>query len=105
MQNDRSEFKEEFNRRAYRFALHVIRFIERSPKGRTSSTIDDQLLGSATSIGANVVEAQAAAARKDYTNFFAYALKSANETKFWLGLLRDSGKGDPNEIVIPILDV
>jgi len=26
--------------------------------------------------------------------FFNHALKSANETKFWLGLLRDSGKAD-----------
>ena len=97
MDNDRSKFKEEFKGRVYRFALHVIRFIERLPKGRTASIIGDQLLRSATSIGANVVEAQAAASRKDYTNFFAYALKSANETKFWLGLLRDSGKGDPKE--------
>ncbi len=32
--------------------------------------------------------------KKDYTNFFTHALKSANECKFWLGLLRDSGKGD-----------
>lgn len=39
-----------------------------------------------------MVEAQGAASRKDYTNFFSHALKSANETKFWLGLLRDSGK-------------
>ncbi|MBL7209654.1 MAG: four helix bundle protein, partial [Dehalococcoidia bacterium] len=52
------------------------------------------LLRSATSIGANVVEAQGAGSRKDYTNFFTHALKSANETKFWLGLLRDSGKAE-----------
>jgi len=32
------------------------------------------------------------ALKKDFTNFFSYALKSANESKFWLGLLRDSGK-------------
>jgi len=48
---------------------------------------------SATSIGANVIEAQAASSRKDYINFFNYALKSANECKFWFGLLRDSGRG------------
>lgn len=62
------------------------------PKGQVSSVIGDQLLRSATSIGANVVEAQGAASRKDYANFFSHALKSANETKFWFGLLRDSGK-------------
>jgi four helix bundle protein len=92
MQTDKSKFKEEFKGRVYRFALDVISFIERVPKGQTSRVIGDQLLRSATSIGANVIEAQGAASRRDYTNFFAYALKSANETKFWLSLLRDSGK-------------
>ena len=67
---------------------------------QTSRIINDQLLRSATSIGANVIEAQAASSRKDYTNFFAYALKSANECKFWLGLLRDSGRGDKDVSIV-----
>jgi four helix bundle protein len=92
MQNDKLKFKQEFKRRVYRFALDIIAYVEQLPKGQVSSVIGDQLLRSATSIGANVVEAQGAASRKDYTNFFSHALKSANETKFWLGLLRDSGK-------------
>jgi four helix bundle protein len=29
-----------------------------------------------------------------YTNFFAHVLKSANECKFCLGLLKDSNRGD-----------
>ena len=92
MKNDKSNFKEEFRKRVYQFALNVIRFVEELPKGQTSRIIGDQLLRSATSIGANVVEAQSAASRRDYANFFTHALKSANETKFWLGLLKDSGK-------------
>lgn len=92
MQNERLKFKEEFRQRVYRFALNVIGFVEELPKQQTSRIIGDQLLRSATSIGANVIEAQGAASRRDYANFFTYALKSANETKFWLGLLRNSGK-------------
>jgi len=94
MQNDRSKFKAEFKGRVYRFALEIIAFVEGLPKGQVSRIISEQLLRSATSIGANVVEAQGAPSRKDYANFFAYALKSANETKFWLGLLRDSHKAE-----------
>ncbi|MCK6468695.1 MAG: four helix bundle protein [Candidatus Brocadia sinica] len=94
MQNDKSKFKDEFKRRIYRFALEIIKFIDELPKEKTSETIGNQLLRSAISIGANVAEANAASSKKDYTNFFNYALKSANETKFWLGLLRDSGKAD-----------
>ena len=67
-------------------------FVDQLPKGQVSRIIGAQLLRSATSVGANVVEAQGAGSRKDYTNFFVHALKSANETKFWLGLLRDSRK-------------
>jgi len=94
MKNDRSKFKEEFRDRVYRFALDTIVFIEGLAKDQTSRVISDQLLRSATSIGANVVEAQSAASRKDYANFFTHALKSANETKFWLSLLRDAGKAE-----------
>ncbi|MEB2308139.1 MAG: four helix bundle protein [Candidatus Brocadiaceae bacterium] len=94
MQNDKSKFKDEFKRRIYRFALEIIRFIDELPKGNTCKIIGNQLLRSATSIGANSIEASAASSRKDYTNFFNYSLKSANETKFWLALLRDSGKAD-----------
>ncbi|MDO9573449.1 MAG: four helix bundle protein [Candidatus Contubernalis sp.] len=77
MQNDRVKFKEEFRARVYRFALDTIAFVERLPKGQAARIISEQLLRSATSIGANVVEAQGASTRKDYTNFFSYALKSA----------------------------
>jgi len=68
--------------------------VDRLPAEQASRIISDQLLRSTTSIGANVIETQAASSRRDYTNFFTYALKSANECKFWLGLLRDSDKGD-----------
>jgi len=94
MVTEKEKFKDEFRQRVYKFALDVIGFIEQLPKEQATRIIGEQLLRSATSIGANVVEAQGAASRKDYTNFFTYALKSANETKFWLGLLRDSGKAE-----------
>jgi four helix bundle protein len=84
MQNDKAKFKDEFKRRVYRFALDIIEFVDRLPVEQTSRIIADQLVRSTTSIGANVIEAQAASSRKDYTNFFAHALKSANECKFWL---------------------
>jgi len=94
MQNDKLKFKEEFKGRVYEFALDIITFVERLPRRQVASVISDQLLRSATSIGANVVEAQGAGSKKDYTNFSSYALKSVNENKFWLGLLRDSGKAE-----------
>ncbi len=76
--NGKSNRKNEFQDRTYRFALEVIHLIDRLPKDRTAGPIIDQLIRSATSIGANVVEAQASSSKKDYANFFTYALKSAN---------------------------
>ncbi|MDH5364233.1 MAG: four helix bundle protein [Dehalococcoidia bacterium] len=98
MQNDKAKFKDEFKRRVYKFALDVIGFVDRLSAEQTSRILSDQLLRSATSIGANVIEAHAASSRKDYANFFTYALKSANESKFWLGLLRDSDRGDKETV-------
>jgi len=81
--------------RTYVFALSIIKFIDLLQKKDLSvQVISKQLIRSATSIGANVIEAQAGKTRKDFANFFTYALKSANETKFWLGLLRDSKKSN-----------
>ena len=53
---------------------------------------------SATSIGANTIEAKSASSKKDYIRYYEIALKSANETKYWLGLLRDALDADKNEI-------
>jgi four helix bundle protein len=96
--NGNSNRKTEFQGRTYRFALDVIQLIDSLPKERTAGAISDQLIRSATSIGANVVEAQASSSKKDYANFFGYALKSANETKFWLSLLRDAGKTSGEQV-------
>ena len=97
MENDRSKVKNDFRKRTDVFALEIIRFVDELPKEKTCDIIGNQQLRSATSVGANVIEAGAASSRKDYTNFFNDALKSANETKFWLGLLRDSGKADKDK--------
>lgn len=99
MQNNNSKPKIELKKRVYLYALSIIKFIDNLNKNDfTIQIIVKQLLRSATSIGANIIEAQAGSSKKDFTNFFTYALKSANESKFWLGLLKDSGKGNKDEI-------
>jgi four helix bundle protein len=92
MQNDKSKFKNEFKTRLYKFTLKLIEFIDNLPNDNISKRIGDQLLRSGTSILGNFVEGQAASSKKDFTNFFNTSLKSANESKLWLALLRDSGR-------------
>lgn len=76
--------------RAYQFSLDVIALCKDLPNKRIYWTICDQLVRSSTSIGANLVEAKASSSKKDFIHFYCISLKSANETLYWLCLLRDS---------------
>lgn len=98
MQNDKAKFKKDFKRRLYHLVLKVIKFLDGLPNDNVSKRIGDQLLRSATSIIGNYVEGQAASSKKDFTNFFNTSLKSANESKLWLALLRDSKRVKPDEV-------
>jgi four helix bundle protein len=89
MQNDKLKFKKEFVKRLVNFSIKILRFVDVLKKDKISWSVLDQLVRSATSVGANVVEARASSSKKDYIKFFEIALKSANETLYWLILLRE----------------
>jgi four helix bundle protein len=92
MQNQNAKVKTELKHRAYRYSIAMIEFLDSLDSDVSTSVITKQLLRSPTSIGANIVEAKGASSKKDFTNFFTHALKSANESLYWLGLLRDAKK-------------
>ncbi len=92
MQNQSSKFKIKLKERAYQYSIKVIEFLDTLPKDVSTGVITKQLLRSATSIGANIVEAKGASSKRDFTNFFSHSLKFANESLYWLGLLRDAKK-------------
>ncbi|KKR17567.1 MAG: hypothetical protein UU65_C0007G0004 [candidate division CPR2 bacterium GW2011_GWC1_41_48] len=92
-------YKQKLIKRAYKFSLDTIKLIDSLDKRAFSiQVIANQLIRSGTSIGANIVEAQAFSSKKDFTNFISHSLKSSNETRYWLGLLRDSGKAEIHEV-------
>jgi four helix bundle protein len=97
MENDKAKFKNEFKSRLYKLILKLIKFIDKLPKDTTSGIIGRQLVRSGTSILANYIEGQSASSKKDFTNFFHHSLKSANESKVWVALLRDTDKADKKE--------
>jgi len=92
MQNQTSKLKTDLKHRTYQYSIKMIEFLDTLPKDVSTEVITKQLLRSATSIGANIVEAKAASSKRDFTNFFSHSLKSANESLYWLGLLRDAEK-------------
>lgn len=104
MENARQELKY----RAYRFSIKIIQFVSTLPNQRIYWIIVDQLVRSATSIGANIIEAQSASSKRDFIKFYEIVLKSANETKYWLGILRDgvdSDKDDVNRLLIEVGEI
>ncbi len=92
--------KTDLKQRAYQYSIKLVKFIDKLPKDSSSQIIAKQVLRSGTSIGANIIEAHGSHGKKDFANFFTHALKSANETKYWLALLRDTQKAPKEETEI-----
>ena len=93
VQNDKEKFKNQFKKRLYHFVLDLINFIGTLNRSDSvSRIISDQLTRSGTSILGNYIEGLSASSKKDFTNYFNHSLKSANESKVWIALLRDSDK-------------
>ena len=90
MQNFNQKFKTDLRTRCYRFSLKVIAMVDSLPNNRISWIISDQLIRSATSIGANLIEARASSSRLEFKRYNETSLKSANETKYWLELIKDA---------------
>ena len=84
--------------RCFYFSKEVIRFVKDSRFEKIYSSLFDQLIRSATSIGANLVESKSGSSKKDWRNFLIISLKSANETKYWLCLVRDTMEVDKAKI-------
>ena len=92
----------DIKRRAYQFSVDILKMANALPEKKLQSILINQLVRSGTSIGANIIEAKAASSKRDFGRFYDIALKSANETKYWLCLLRD-GMGIPSATIAPLL--
>ncbi len=85
-----SEKPFDIKKRCYQFSRVLLKFVDEAKYSKIHFSIFDQLLRSGTSIGANVVEGGVGSSKRDVIKFYHIALKSANETKYWLCLIRDS---------------
>ena len=76
-------------KKSYAFALDVIKLFKELVEQK-EYILSKQLLRCGTSIGANVHEGVASESKKDFIHKLSIALKEANETSYWLNLLKDS---------------
>ena len=73
--------------RLFQFAVNVVKITRNLPKSKEYSVITYQLVKSATSVGANYEEAQAAVSKADFANKVGIALKECRETTYWIRLI------------------
>jgi four helix bundle protein len=70
--------------RTARFGESVIDFAKTIPQGPTTDRIISQLIGAATSVGANYVEADDPVSKKEFLKCIGTCKKEARERKFFL---------------------
>jgi four helix bundle protein len=83
----------DIRRRSYGYALRAIKLYQALQQGKDGAgwVLGKQYLRAATSVGANVEEAQSAESRPDFVHKYGIAQKEARESLYWLRLLAESG--------------
>ncbi|MDR3047370.1 MAG: four helix bundle protein [Bacteroidales bacterium] len=76
--------------KSYSFALSIIGLYKFLKTEQKEFVLSKQILRSGTAVGALISEAEHAQSKADFLNKINVALKEANETKYWLMLLKDS---------------
>ena len=86
----RKDVPYDIRERAFQFAVRVVNFVRSLPRDMSTEILGRQLLRAATSIGANVEEADGATTAKDRTYKRVLARKETREARYWLRLIRVS---------------
>jgi len=77
--------------KSYRFAIRVVNLYKWLCDNKKEYVLSKQLLRSGTAIGALLKEAEHSQSKPDFLSKVNIALKEANETTYWLMLLKDTG--------------
>ncbi len=81
--------KRELQSRTKRFALRVLKLVDALPRSTAGRAISNQLVRSATSVGANYRAACRARSRAEFAAKLGTVLEEADESLYWLELIRD----------------
>ena len=87
LREDSNTLKYDLEERTARFGEAVIRFAKKIPRGPGNDRLIGQLVGAATSVGANYCEADDGSSKKDFRNKICICRKEARETKFFLRMV------------------
>ena len=76
--------------KSFRFALRIVKLSRHLQKEHREFDLSRQLLRSGTAVGALIRESKYAQSRPDLLHKLSIGLKEANETDYWLKILRHS---------------
>ena len=76
--------------KAKAFAIRSVRLYQHLCESKKEFILSKQLLRSATSIGANLFEAQESISHKEFAAKVYISLKEARESEYWIELLHDT---------------
>jgi len=82
--------------KSFAFAKRIVK-LNKFLVGKNEFVLSRQVMRAGTSIGSNVEEANGSRTKKEFASKLGIAYKEANETKYWLSLLKDSGVITPKE--------
>ena len=91
--------------KSYQFAVRVVNLYKFLVEDRKDFVLSKQLLRSGTSIGANVREAEHAESKADFIHKLSIALKEANETEYWIDLLKETSYLNNSEYISIQVDI
>ena len=76
--------------KSYAFVIRVVNLCRYLCDEKKEFVLSKQLLRSGTAIAALIREAEFGQSKADFTSKMSIALKEANETGYWLNLLKDT---------------
>ena len=85
--------------KSFKFSVRIVKLYKYLTEERTEFIMSKQLLRSGTSIGANVRESEHAESKADFIHKLSIALKEANETEYWLDLLKETNYLNNSEYI------
>ncbi len=86
------EFNTTFRNRTKKLALNVINYVDSLPKKNSNYVLGKQLLRSVTSVGANFRAVCLARSLNEKYAKYCIVVEEADETVFWLEMLRETNK-------------
>ncbi|NLB49724.1 MAG: four helix bundle protein [Erysipelotrichia bacterium] len=76
--------------KSYLFAIRIVKLSQYLQTEKKEFVLSKQILRSGTAVGALIREAEFGQSKRDFINKMSISLKEANETEYWILILKDT---------------